>query len=611
MMKSIALVVLMTMYSLVVGAQKNNTVDSLLEASGKWMDVQLDSAEQAAQAGLTLAMQLKLRNKQFLLEERLAMVALRRGNYAEAKAMLDQLGVACAKTPCDSDFMGVYHSTLGAYYYRTGDYYASGDNFLKAAEFYKKSSTPERAQTSLINSATVLMNTGGKQKSFKLFSEAVADPGVSALIKSKAYNNMGLIKASETRHQEAIVYFKKAIDIARAEGFDGKQYSFNLALAYEEQGQFTEALTLYQELAQSYASAGENRMLYKVYQGMANTYAALKNPVRALEYLKKAEENLVPEEQRMEYTDLLSMKHLMLANMGNYREAYKVQDEFYRDKMALDIKEGADRYMELQTQYETAQKELDIALQQKTIAGQRMMLMAGVVLLAGLLFFAGYIYRTSRQKDRLNKELREKKSQVELLHRELRHRISNNLSFITSLMQIQGRRLTNPEAQEVLFDSESRVRAMSLLHRKLNKDDGDYTRIGLKQYLEEILANLRQSYPFDREAPEIDIRIDDIEMDAERAMRIGLIINELVTNAYKHAFPERGSGNIALRIHRDDEGKIMVRYQDNGVGLPQEIDVDSSERLGMVLIRSLAGLLQSRPRFRTDNGTVFEMEIAA
>jgi two-component sensor histidine kinase len=301
----------------------------------------------------------------------------------------------------------------------------------------------------------------------------------------------------------------------------------------------------------------------------------------------------------------------MLANMGNYREAYKVQDEFYRDKMALDIKEGADRYMELQTQYETAQKELDIALQQKTIAGQRMMLMAGVVLLAGLLFFAGYIYRTSRQKDRLNKELREKKSQVELLHRELRHRISNNLSFITSLMQIQGRRLTNPEAQEVLFDSESRVRAMSLLHRKLNKDDGDYTRIGLKQYLEEILANLRQSYPFDREAPEIDIRIDDIEMDAERAMRIGLIINELVTNAYKHAFPERGSGNIALRIHRDDEGKIMVRYQDNGVGLPQEIDVDSSERLGMVLIRSLAGLLQSRPRFRTDNGTVFEMEIAA
>jgi two-component system, sensor histidine kinase PdtaS len=610
-MKSRALVVLMTLCSMVVAAQKNNPVDSLLEASGKWMDVQLDSAEQTARIGLALAEKLNLRSKKILFQERIASVELKRGNYAPGRVLLDQILSECNKKPCDNDVLGALHSTLGAYYFRTGDAYAAGDNFLKAAEFYKKSSTPEKAFSSKMNSATVLMTTGGKKKSFEIFSSIANDPEVSDRLRSSAFSNMGVIRASQNNQQKAIEYFKKAIDFARSGGGDVSQPSYNLALAYEEEGQLTEALIIYQELEKIYRQRGENRMLYKVFMGTSNTYAALNNPVKALDYLKQAELNIDTVEQRVEYQDLLATKHLLLANLGNYREAYRELGKYERSKTDKMLEEGNDRYMELQTQYETAQKELDIALQQKTIAGQRMMLMAGVVLLAGLLFFAGYIYRTSRQKDRLNKELREKKSQVELLHRELRHRISNNLSFITSLMQIQGRRLTNPEAQEVLFDSESRVRAMSLLHRKLNKDDGDYTRIGLKQYLEEILANLRQSYPFDREAPEIDLQIDDIEMDAERAMRIGLIINELVTNAYKHAFPERGSGSIALRIHRDEEGKIKVSYRDNGVGLPQEIDLDSSERLGMVLIRSLAGLLQSRPRFRTDNGTIFEMEIAA
>jgi two-component sensor histidine kinase len=590
---------------------QSNAVDSLIVLTGKLLDIQLDSAEQKARLALSLAVQQKLRKQQLIATERLGMVELRRGNYEAAKAFLDQVEQACSQSPCDADVMALLHSSLGGYYFRTGDALSAGDNFLKSAKYYEQSSTPERAQGVLINSATVLINTDWKEKAFTIFTDFVKDPKSDTLYIYKAYNNMAMIRASQQNFKEAISLFKKSIAIMDRAGIEDNSIRYNLALVYEDDGRFTEALAMYKQLAEGYTQSGEQRMLLKVHQGMANTYAALKNNVKALEYLKLAEQALDTATQHMEYMDMLSMKHRLYANLGNYREAYRYYGEFQRESMAAELKESQLQYLELQTQYERAQQELAIEIQEKTIANQRLVLSGSLVLVFILLAFGVYIFHASRQKDKLNTFLREKNEQVELLHRELRHRIGNNLAFITSLMQIQSRRLSNPEALEVLFDSESRVRAMSLLHRKLNSVDGDYTRISLKNYLEEILMNLRQSYPFERQAPEISLHIDEVNIDAESAMRIGLIINELITNAYKHAFPGDRTGIIAIRVERGDQDKLSLTYRDDGVGLPQHIDLDSSDRMGMILIRSLANLLNSQPKFRTDNGTIFEMEIAA
>lgn len=326
-----------------------NSVDSLIAQTSKLMDVQLDSAALTATRALNLAKKLNLRNQQLLLLERLGMVELRKGNYDACKSFLDQIFEECKRSDCTPDVLGIAYNTLGAYYFRTGNALAAGDNFFQSAEYYKKSSTPERAQASLMNSATVLVNTGAKQKAFDTFKSVVQNPKSDTINIYKAYNNMAMIRASEQNFKEAISLFKQLLDVAGRAGIEDNSIYYNLALAYEEDGQYREALKLYQQITAPYELSGEKRMLLKVNQGMANTYAALKNNAKALEYLQKAEQNLDTTEQRMEYIDLLAMKHLLYANMGNYSDAYKYLVDYQREIMDSELKDSREKYMELQT----------------------------------------------------------------------------------------------------------------------------------------------------------------------------------------------------------------------------------------------------------------------
>lgn len=197
-----------------------NSVDSLIAQTSKLMDVQLDSAALIATRALNLAKKLNLRNQQLLLLERLGMVELRKGNYDACKSLLDQIFEECKRSDCTPDVLGIAYNTLGAYYFRTGNALAAGDNFFQSAEYYKKSSTPERAQASLMNSATVLVNTGGKQKAFDTFKSVVQNPKSDTINIYKAYNNMAMIRASEQNFKEAISLFKQSLDVAGRAGIE-------------------------------------------------------------------------------------------------------------------------------------------------------------------------------------------------------------------------------------------------------------------------------------------------------------------------------------------------------------------------------------------------------
>lgn len=181
--------------------------------------------------------------------------------------------------------------------------------------------------------------------------------------------------------------------------------------------------------------------------------------------------------------------------------------------------------------------------------------------------------------------LREK----EVLLKEIHHRVKNNLQIIRSLLHLQGERVDNPDALAILNDSQSRVMSMAAVHDQLYKSH-DLSAIDVGGYLEALLPAMRSAYGKGR-AVEILTDIAPISLNIEQAIPFGLILNELLTNAFKHGFRDRLQGVIRIEA-RVAGGSVVVRCEDDGVGLPPDFSLDAPASLGLQLVTALTDQLQ-------------------
>lgn len=291
-------------------------------------------------------------------------------------------------------------------------------------------------------------------------------------------------------------------------------------------------------------------------------------------------------------TSYYYLKGEIAKEIGDYKtaafalsRAYSSNDSLRDLTQAAEIKEIGDKY---QTEKQVALNEQLKAEQQVkelTIARQQNYLLYGGLGLGLVSLLTFLLFRQGRRKEQLNAALQKQKKQVQLLNQELNHRVKNNLAFMTSLLEMQGRRSTNEETKQALQESESRLKALSLVHVNLFKNETD-TQINLKEYLLEIMNHLKDIFEIENKSLTIQTHLIDKIVDAEDAMRIGLIVNELVTNSVKHAFADVDAPTILIET-TSREDKVVLRYKDNGPGiavhsLPQEARKQS---LGVKLIK--------------------------
>ena len=207
--------------------------------------------------------------------------------------------------------------------------------------------------------------------------------------------------------------------------------------------------------------------------------------------------------------------------------------------------------------------------------------------LFGVLGIARDITKRKQTEDALQNSLAEK----EVLLREVHHRVKNNMAAIIGLFNLQRQAMENPQVQAVLADLSSRVRAMSLVHEKLYRSES-LAKIDFQDYLQSLISHLRTSFG----SPHIECQIAalGVEIPLDLAVPCGMIINELVTNALKHAFPGKHTGpgkkvdSITVAVYRDHDS-FSLCVADNGVGLPPGFDLNTVETLGLVLVRMLGG----------------------
>jgi two-component sensor histidine kinase len=200
----------------------------------------------------------------------------------------------------------------------------------------------------------------------------------------------------------------------------------------------------------------------------------------------------------------------------------------------------------------------------------------------------------SKAEDQVKKSLREK----EVLLREIHHRVKNNLQIIQSMLKLQLPQIKDEKAIALFKESQNRVYSMALIHEKLYQSES-LSKIDFPEYIRSLTAYLFTSYGAAGRAIRPKILMKDISLDVDTTIPCALIINELVSNALKHAFPAsrraEEAGEICIDLHRDTDDRFLLTVSDNGVGLPEGFEMDNRDSLGLklvgVLVKQLGGAI--------------------
>ncbi len=174
----------------------------------------------------------------------------------------------------------------------------------------------------------------------------------------------------------------------------------------------------------------------------------------------------------------------------------------------------------------------------------------------------------------------------ELLLREIHHRIKNNMQVISSLLKYQASTLDDHRLEALLKDSQDRINAMSLIHDLLYQSN-DLLQISASRYLENLADSIYLSYGLSKEKIELISDVADIPLEVETAIPCGLIVNELITNTLTHAFPDDKHGTITISLHPADEDTLKLIVQDNGIGIPDSLDIRNTQTVGLSLVMNL------------------------
>jgi PAS domain S-box-containing protein len=195
----------------------------------------------------------------------------------------------------------------------------------------------------------------------------------------------------------------------------------------------------------------------------------------------------------------------------------------------------------------------------------------------------------------------------DVLLQEIHHRVKNNLQVITSLINMQARRVRDEESRGALAECAARVQAIASIHEKLYQSD-DYSRIQFSEYASGLVSSIFDAAGVSQDTVSLELKVDpSLLLTIDKAIPCGLILNELISNSLKHAFPGGRRGNIHVDVHMQTEAEVLLRLADDGVGMPAGFNVENSSTLGMQLVVSLVAQLKGQIVILRERGTEFRV----
>lgn len=216
-------------------------------------------------------------------------------------------------------------------------------------------------------------------------------------------------------------------------------------------------------------------------------------------------------------------------------------------------------------------------------------------------WFFTVILRDITQRKIADEAIRASLREKEVLLKEIHHRVKNNLQVVSSLLGLQSRTIEDGALRKMFQESQNRVHSMALIHESLYQS-ANLSEIDFPAYIDQLANYLFRSYGIDSHRVQLTAAIDELRLTIDTAVPCGLIINELVSNSLKYAFPDGRSGRIQIEMHQDDHRCIRLAVIDDGVGLPDGVGEPGTKSLGLRLVRTLSDQLDATLDMASDGG---------
>lgn len=298
--------------------------------------------------------------------------------------------------------------------------------------------------------------------------------------------------------------------------------------------------------------------------------------------------------------------------LNMFEEAFKYAKLLNEVNIETGEKTQSDAMARMATEFETERVENENTLLQESqrtqaarLKQQSYLIYGTVIGLILILIIVLIIYRSRLKLKSANQTIEKSLSEKELLLKEIHHRVKNNLQVVSGLLELQSRSMENKEAMSTLKEGQNRVKAMALIHQKLYQNE-DLATIDFAEYASNLMKELAALYPNAKDV-KTSLSVDgNTHLDIDTAIPLGLILNELISNAYKYAFKE-STGELKVTMESLENAEYRLVVGDTGTGLPDSFDFMKAKSFGLRLVRRLSRQLYGKVTYSLDAGAKFEV----
>ncbi len=456
---------------------------------------------------------------------------------------------------------------------------------------------------------------------FKALNIYKADNRTIELI--RAYTNLGSNYIERNKVDSAIYYFDVGLKLSRQNNEERSlaQLSRMIGDLYIKQENYDSALFHYENSVEYFSRNRSNNEVSGSMVGLGTAYYEKGRYQDAYNMHKQAKDLFAEKGDEMETSRCLWLMSRDLNKLGRHADAYGLLVESKSLGDSLYVKNGVEAIAEMQTKYETEKKDKELAIQTAELTEKESELQqqqtlrnfaAIGALSLGIVAFLIYRIKTKSNKaisaknDQLGKSLSER----EALLKEIHHRVKNNLQVIAGLLYLQSDKTDDVSVKKLLEEGQGRVRSMALIHQKLYENE-DLKHIPFEEYLSELVGEIKKTFGASAEGVDLHIEAKDIQFDVDTAVPLGLIINELSTNAFKYAYTDKMGGALFSVKLEKKEGQYEMTVSDNGSGIPEDVlSATKSSSLGLRLTRMLSDQLEGEYQFDNAEGARFKLKFA-
>jgi two-component system, sensor histidine kinase PdtaS len=426
---------------------------------------------------------------------------------------------------------------------------------------------------------------------------------------ARLYRNMDALDSAE-------FYFAVAAErLSEVGGTHAALVRYEQAGMRVARGDHHGALPLYRQALNELGERGDALVRMEMTMALGNTLSQAGVRAEALEVLQDAMRSAVATGS----AEAMASAYKLLADhhdrYGEHAEAYTALRTHmqWRDSTARHERTAA--VLEIQERFGARELELELLRNKAFMAEQEtrfraVLISAVLAALAGLSLYVAYRHRQRALSDLANKntELDRSVQEKELLLRELHHRVKNNLQTVAGLLRMQMRGITDRSARDAIRDSQDRVRSMALIHQDLYHAD-DIRGVDMRSYVGKLASGLLKSHGVDPQRITLRMEVAPLQLDVDTAIPIGLILNELIVNALKYAFPAERGGTLLITLRKEEDG-LLLEVADDGVGFSLEaVTGAGGPGFGLGMLRTFAEKLQADHHVLGSDGTTVRMRI--